>query len=153
MPASRREGAATPQQAAGAASAAAPSTAEIRARCRPQLGWAVGVVFLLLPFLQAYVQPPEFFWKALLAASKCAQHSAADCIRQAHSSTRVLLRLVASNGNQITAGTDVDYVLPGDAGSFTVALQLRGLHVRRAGVQQLLFGQLGCCFGYSHSAC
>ncbi|WIA17126.1 hypothetical protein OEZ85_014019 [Tetradesmus obliquus] len=69
----KREGAAshTPQQAATAAAAVAgaPSLAAIQARCRPQLGWAVGVVFLLLPFLQAYVQPPEIFWKALLAAS------------------------------------------------------------------------------------
>ncbi|KAF6255128.1 hypothetical protein COO60DRAFT_1702962 [Scenedesmus sp. NREL 46B-D3] len=63
----KREGAAPPQQLAAAA--AAPSKADIQARCKPQLGWVVGVVFLLLPFLQAYVHPPEIFWKALLAAS------------------------------------------------------------------------------------
>jgi hypothetical protein len=86
-PACRREGAATPQQAA-AASAVAPSTADIQARCRPQLGWAVGVVFLLLPFLQAYVQPPEVFWKALLAASRwhCIKLRS-DRTRQKHRST------------------------------------------------------------------
>jgi hypothetical protein len=42
-------------------------------------------VFLLLPFLQAYVQPPEFFWKALLAASEKDLDKQRDSLTMLHS--------------------------------------------------------------------
>jgi hypothetical protein len=51
-------------------SCAAASRADIIARCRPQLAWSVAVVFLLLPFLEGYVDPPAVVWKLLLVASE-----------------------------------------------------------------------------------
>lgn len=51
-------------------SCAAASRADIIARCRPQLAWSVAVIFLLLPFLERFVDPPAVVWKLLLVASE-----------------------------------------------------------------------------------
>lgn len=40
------------------------------ARCKPQLAWSVGVVFLLLPFLAHYADPPQVIWKLLMVAGQ-----------------------------------------------------------------------------------
>jgi hypothetical protein len=56
------------QQLHGAAAHA--SRADIIARCKPQLAWSVAVVFLLLPFLEHHLQPPQVMWKLLLVASE-----------------------------------------------------------------------------------
>ncbi|WIA42869.1 hypothetical protein OEZ86_008792 [Tetradesmus obliquus] len=50
------------------AAAAADTINLWQSRCRPQLAVAVGVVFLLLPALQAYLEPPSAFWQYVLAA-------------------------------------------------------------------------------------
>lgn len=58
------------KQLPNGAAAACASRADIMARCKPQLAWAVAVVFLLLPFLEHYIDPPQVIWKLLLVASK-----------------------------------------------------------------------------------
>lgn len=47
------------------------SKADIAARCKPQLAWAVAVLFLLLPFLEHHIDPPQVVWKLLLVGSEC----------------------------------------------------------------------------------
>jgi hypothetical protein len=51
-----------------APTAAAAAAGQWQSRCKPQLSVVVAVVFLLLPALQAYLDPPEIFWQTLMAA-------------------------------------------------------------------------------------